>query len=392
MSDQHFCLRWNNHSSNLLEVMERLLRTESLTDVTLACDGLTFKAHQLVLSACSPYFESILTKNSHPHPIIFMKDIRGDEMEALISFMYKGEVNVSQGNLSEFLKTAESLRIRGLTEGNDSSSDPGKENHVANKETGGSKSMSSSISSTGGGSSSGRKRRRVSGGGLTNNNENGSLHHNIMSKPSDLTSINSIANRPPPPGLIAIKKQRDIVETPFLSSRSEDGDGLLMDDLDDDDDELDDSGYGMGYIPATMDMMDKSGSEDGGDSDQKQLMEGLDVQDGRVFGSIFEKVKGSPHLKKCKLCGKLVRGRKHRFVHMPGTYACPYCPCVYTRSDNLNAHVRVKHGKPKCESTGLKIEPTSSGGLGGPLDLGSNTLLSLITSGGCSPRDSLSND
>ncbi len=72
---------------------------------------------------------------------------------------------------------------------------------------------------------------------------------------------------------------------------------------------------------------------------------------GRIFGSIFEKVLGSPHLKKCKLCGKLVRGRKHRFVHMPGTYACPYCPCVYTRSDNLNAHVRVKHGKPKSPTT-----------------------------------------
>jgi len=72
---------------------------------------------------------------------------------------------------------------------------------------------------------------------------------------------------------------------------------------------------------------------------------------GRIYGSIFEKVKGSPHLKRCKLCGKLVRGRKHRFVHMPGTYSCPYCPCVYTRSDNLNAHVRVKHGKPKCPTT-----------------------------------------
>ena len=79
---------------------------------------------------------------------------------------------------------------------------------------------------------------------------------------------------------------------------------------------------------------------------------------GRIYGSIFEKVMGSPHLKKCKLCGKLVRGRKHRFVHMPGTYSCPYCPCVYTRSDNLNAHVRVKHGKPKCPTP----SSSSSGG------------------------------
>jgi len=96
---------------------------------------------------------------------------------------------------------------------------------------------------------------------------------------------------------------------------------------------------------------------------------------GRIYGSIFEKVKGSPHLKRCKLCGKLVRGRKHRFVHMPGTYSCPYCPCVYTRSDNLNAHVRVKHGKPKCpsnnNSNSNSTSPTSNSA--------SSTLATLIS-------------
>lgn len=60
-------------------------------------------------------------KNAHPHPIIYMKDIKCSEMKALINFMYKGEVNVSQSSLSEFLKTAEALKIRGLTEGSDGS-------------------------------------------------------------------------------------------------------------------------------------------------------------------------------------------------------------------------------------------------------------------------------
>lgn len=93
LGDQHFCLRWNNHASNFTEVLDRLLRHESLTDVTLACEGETFRAHQTVLSACSPYFENMLVKNTHPHPIIFMRDIKPSEMKALLSFMYKGEVS-----------------------------------------------------------------------------------------------------------------------------------------------------------------------------------------------------------------------------------------------------------------------------------------------------------
>ncbi|GBP72224.1 Longitudinals lacking protein-like [Eumeta japonica] len=95
----------------------RHLRDEkSFTDVTLACEGQTCKAHKMVLSACSPYFKSLLEENPSKHPIIILKDVSYLHLQAILEFMYAGEVNVSQEQLPAFLKTAARLKVKGLAE------------------------------------------------------------------------------------------------------------------------------------------------------------------------------------------------------------------------------------------------------------------------------------
>jgi hypothetical protein len=115
---QQFCLRWNNYQTNLTCVFDQLLQSESFVDVTLACDGNQIKAHKIVLSACSPYFQSLFFDNPCQHPIIIMRDVKWPELKAIVEFMYKGEINVNQDQISPLLAIAEMLQIRGLAEVN----------------------------------------------------------------------------------------------------------------------------------------------------------------------------------------------------------------------------------------------------------------------------------
>ncbi|XP_069684882.1 protein bric-a-brac 2-like isoform X4 [Periplaneta americana] len=133
-SSQQFCVKWNSYSSNLQNVFPRLLTSEHFVDITLACEGQMIKCHKVVLSACSTYFEKLLVQNPCQHPIIFMKDMKHWEVQALVDFMYKGEVNVSQDELNSLLVAAEALQIRGLC--GSEQANVGKQQKVPRQQTG----------------------------------------------------------------------------------------------------------------------------------------------------------------------------------------------------------------------------------------------------------------
>ncbi|XP_077555461.1 uncharacterized protein LOC144169905 isoform X2 [Haemaphysalis longicornis] len=116
MGSQQFCLKWKSHYSNLLSALDQLLFSESFTDVTLACEGFSLKAHKAVLSACSPFFQNLFAENQCQHPIVILKDFKFNELRAIVDFMYHGEVNVSREQLASLLKAAEALQVKGLTD------------------------------------------------------------------------------------------------------------------------------------------------------------------------------------------------------------------------------------------------------------------------------------
>ena len=117
--NENYCLRWNEFEKKYAESFRQLRDNEYFTDVTLTTEGHSVKAHRVILSACSTYFHAIL-KSMSPwqHPVLMLQDVKPQDLNALMDFIYFGQVQMSQDSLQPFLKIAERLKIKGLCETN----------------------------------------------------------------------------------------------------------------------------------------------------------------------------------------------------------------------------------------------------------------------------------
>lgn len=116
MEGEQFSLCWNNFHNNLSSGFHTLLQDEDLVDVTLAADGKYLKAHKTVLSVCSPYFKELFRVNPCKHPIVILQDVSYNALYNLLQFMYQGEVSVGQEEIPTFMRVAEMLKVKGLTD------------------------------------------------------------------------------------------------------------------------------------------------------------------------------------------------------------------------------------------------------------------------------------
>ena len=113
---EKLCLQWNDFQGNLNSAFKELRNDTELSDVTLVSDDeKQVEAHKVILASSSPFFANLLKRNKHPHPLIYMRGVKEEVLEAIVDFLYKGEANVFQENLDSFLALAEDLRLKGLT-------------------------------------------------------------------------------------------------------------------------------------------------------------------------------------------------------------------------------------------------------------------------------------
>ena len=108
-------VQWNDFKDNAIGSLGLLKDDKDFLNVTLASeDGKQIEAHKVILAISSPFFQNLLKRNKHPHPLIYMRGVKSDDLLAIVNFLYFGEANVRQENLDSFFAIAEELQLKGL--------------------------------------------------------------------------------------------------------------------------------------------------------------------------------------------------------------------------------------------------------------------------------------
>jgi len=133
MSDEKYCLRWNDFESNISSSFKELRDEKELFDVWLSCDNgqVELPAHKLILSACSAVLKHLLRRKSGSGDrggcsshVLYLRGVQSQDLEYILNFMYNGEVSLAQDQLNSFLAVAEDLQIKGLTQNSSESNNP----------------------------------------------------------------------------------------------------------------------------------------------------------------------------------------------------------------------------------------------------------------------------
>ena len=116
-SSEKLCLNWNDFATNITSTLYDLKEDKDFTDLTLVCADKQVEVHKVILAASSPFFKRILKNNPHSHPLIYLKGTKFSDVEAVLNYIYHGEVNIDEANLNAFLEVAEDLEVKGLVPG-----------------------------------------------------------------------------------------------------------------------------------------------------------------------------------------------------------------------------------------------------------------------------------
>jgi len=75
-----------------------------------------FKAHKLILVACSPVLKDLLLNNPHSHPLIYLRGVELEELRGILQFIYSGKADICRDRTVLFFKAAKELQIEKIND------------------------------------------------------------------------------------------------------------------------------------------------------------------------------------------------------------------------------------------------------------------------------------
>ena len=112
---EKFSLKWNEFQASVTKSFGILRRERNLFDVTLVSDTEEhIPAHRLVLSACSDFFKNIFKKVDQQNPLIYLAGVSSGDILMLLEYIYHGEVQIFQEELSHFWRSLKNSKLMAL--------------------------------------------------------------------------------------------------------------------------------------------------------------------------------------------------------------------------------------------------------------------------------------
>ncbi|XP_064092044.1 protein jim lovell-like [Macrobrachium nipponense] len=109
---------WKSHSTEITSILLKFRDETKYTDATIMCSGYKYPVHKVILASSSKYFEELLhqMEDLHPvvHPVIVLNNIDKIGLEAILKFIYMGEVSIQEKDVVQLFDAARELKIKGL--------------------------------------------------------------------------------------------------------------------------------------------------------------------------------------------------------------------------------------------------------------------------------------
>ncbi|XP_045901113.1 kelch-like protein 38 [Micropterus dolomieu] len=118
LADKVFHYKDKEHSSNLLQQLNRLRQENILTDVSLCSDNTEITCHRNVLVSSSPYFRAMFCNNflERQQTKIYLKGIPSAILSSIIDYVYTGLISISMDIVLPLMQAASMLQYGNIFE------------------------------------------------------------------------------------------------------------------------------------------------------------------------------------------------------------------------------------------------------------------------------------